>query len=118
MRAALCLSRQSQSLSLSASLPVASASSISFNSAATQYLLGVRSTLEGLKLDPCVPADWKEFSVARDYLGCRINITFKNPDGKEKGISQMLADGCAIEGNILPRALAEGKKEINIEAIM
>ena len=88
------------------------------NIAATQYLLGVRSTLEGLKLDPCVPADWKEFSVARDYLGCRINITFKNPDGKEKGISQMLADGCAIEGSILPRALVEGKKEINIEAIM
>lgn len=88
------------------------------NIAATQYLLGVRTTLAGLKLDPCVPADWKEFSVSRDYLDCRINVTFKNPDGKEKGVCRIIADGTVIEGNILQRTFVEGKKEINIEAIM
>ena len=88
------------------------------NIAATQYLLGVRTVLSGVKLDPCVPADWKEFSVCRDYLGCRMNITFKNPDGNEKGVRRVEVDGAAIEGNIIPRWLLEGKKSVNIEAIM
>ncbi len=88
------------------------------NIAATQYLLGVRTILAGVKLDPCVPADWKEFSVQRDYLGCRVNITFKNPDGRTKGIRFAEADGVTYEGNIIPRAVFEGKKEINIVATM
>ena len=88
------------------------------NIAATQYLLGVRTVLSGVKLDPCVPADWKEFSVERDYLGCRMNITFRNPDGALKGIRYALVDGKRYEGNILPRELFEGKASVNIEAIM
>ena len=88
------------------------------NIAATQYLLGVRTVLSGVKLDPCVPAEWKEYSVQRDYLGCRMNITFKNPDGHEKGVRYIIADGTRYDGNLLPRSLFEGKKQINIEAIM
>ena len=75
------------------------------NIAATQYLLGVRTVLSGVKLDPCVPADWKEYSVQRDYLGCRMNITFKNPDGREKGVRFIIADGVRYDGNLLPRSL-------------
>ncbi len=88
------------------------------NIAATQYLLGVRTTVSGLKLDPCVPADWKEFSVVRDYLGCRVNITFKNHDGHTKGIRCAEIDGVRYECNVIPRATFEGKKEVSIIAIM
>ena len=47
-----------------------------------------------------------------------MNITFKNPDGREKGVRYIIADGTRYDGNLLPRALFEGKKQINILAIM
>lgn len=31
--------------------------------AATQYLLGVQPDFDCLRVDPCIPADWKEFTV-------------------------------------------------------
>ncbi len=88
------------------------------NIAATQYLLGVRTTLKGLKLDPCIPADWEEYSVVRDYLGCRVSITFKNPDRRTKGVRTVLADGVEYSENIIPRSVFEGKKEVNIVATL
>ncbi|MDQ8192921.1 hypothetical protein QEH59_00690 [Coraliomargarita sp. SDUM461004] len=44
--------------------------------AATQYLLGVRPELEGLRLAPCVPADWKNFTVQRILRDCKLTINF------------------------------------------
>jgi N,N'-diacetylchitobiose phosphorylase len=33
--------------------------------AATHYILGIRPTFDGLVIDPCIPADWQEFTVTR-----------------------------------------------------
>ncbi len=88
------------------------------NIAATQYLLGVRAKLDGLKLDPCIPSDWKEYSVQRDYLGCRLNITFKNPNGVSTGVSRVEADGSVYTSNVLPRSIFEGKEKMDITVIL
>ena len=61
--------------------------------AATQYLLGVQPDFDGLRIDPCVPADWKEFSVTRLWRGARYEIHVINPDGVEKGLRSLTADG-------------------------
>lgn len=37
--------------------------------AATQYILGIRPTLDGLKVQPCLPAHWKTVSVKRRFRG-------------------------------------------------
>lgn len=50
--------------------------------AATQYILGVRATYEGLEIDPCLPADWKEIRVTRVFRGCTYHITIR--DGGKK----------------------------------
>lgn len=84
------------------------------NIAATQYLLGVRTKLEGVKFDPCIPADWDSYRVERDYIGCRLLITFQNPNHVSKGVTSVVADGVRYEGNTLPKALFEGKKEVQI----
>lgn len=70
--------------------------------AGTQWILGIRPEFDGLRIDPCIPTTWPEFSVDREFRGARIHITVHNPDGKSKGIKRMVVDGNDIEGNILP----------------
>ena len=71
-----------------------------FYVAATQWILGIRTTLEGLVIDPCIPADWPEFTVTRKWRGATFNINVKNPDGVEKGIVQMTLNGESLTGAI------------------
>ena len=61
--------------------------------AATQYILGIRPEFNGLRVDPCIPADWKEFSVVRRWRGSTYSIHVTNPDGVEKGVRSLSADG-------------------------
>ena len=61
--------------------------------AATQYLLGVRPEFDGLTVDPCIPADWKEFSVDRVFRGAEYRIHVTNPKGVEKGVAEIKLNG-------------------------
>jgi len=84
--------------------------------AATQYILGLQPTYKGLRIDPCIPADWKEFEVTRRFRNKQIDIKVLNPCGIEKGVKSMILNGKAVNGNILPIELLE---EINfVEVIM
>ncbi len=65
--------------------------------ASTQYMLGVRPDFDGLIVDPCVPPDWKTFSVTRQWRGATYEITVHNPQGVQKGVRSMTADGKAVE---------------------
>ncbi len=88
------------------------------NIAATQYLLGVRAKLGGIKLDPCIPADWNTYSVQRDYLGCRLHITFRNPNAVTHGVASVTVNGIPTPGNFLPRSLFEGMTAANVEVTL
>ena len=61
--------------------------------AATQYILGVKPDFDCLRIDPCIPSDWKEFSVTRKWRGGVYNIHVTNPDGVQKGVREIIADG-------------------------
>ena len=65
--------------------------------AATQYLLGIRPAFAGLRVDPCVPADWTEFEVVRRWRGSIYYIHVTNPDGVEKGVLSVKADEKEVE---------------------
>ena len=82
--------------------------------AATQYLLGVRPDFDRLIIDPCIPADWKEFSVTRKWRGGIYNIHVSNPEGVEKGVRSMKIDGAPVE--ILP--VIPAGSECKVEVIM
>ena len=89
--------------------------------AATQYLLGVRPQISGLRIDPCIPADWKEITITRHYRGCLLDIRIKNPRGVEKGIASLTVDGKATDmgsGPIIPPTVMHGKKNVFVEALM
>lgn len=89
--------------------------------AATQYLLGVRPEPRGLRIDPCTPRDWRQFSVSRLYRGCRVEIEVRNPEGVEKGIKSMAVDGAAVDlgnGPVIPAEVFAGKEKAAVQVVM
>ena len=65
--------------------------------AATQYLLGVRPEFDSLTVDPCIPADWKEFTVDRIWRGAEYRIRVTNPKGVEKGVAKIRLNGETVD---------------------
>jgi cellobiose phosphorylase len=82
----------------------------------SQWILGVRADYNGLIVDPCIPAEWNEFSVKRVFRGTTFNITIKNPSHVCKGVKSMKVDGVAVNGNIVP-VITDGKAH-DVEVIM
>ncbi len=81
----------------------------------SQYILGVYPTLKGLSVDPCVPADFGDFSVKRIYRGVEYDITVKQ-NGVQKGVKQLIVDGTEVEGTVIPYDAS--KKTVKVEVIM
>ncbi len=42
--------------------------------AVTQYMLGVKPTWEGLKFQPCLPSEWKNVTIKREFRGKTYNF--------------------------------------------
>lgn len=72
---------------------------------ATRYMLGIRPDFDKLEINPCIPADWKQFSAVRKWRGATYNITVLNPDAVMKGVKEI-----KVNGEIVPeiKVLPEG----------
>ena len=64
---------------------------------ATRYMLGIRPDFEHLTIDPCIPADWREFSAVRRWRGAEYDIHVENPDGVMKGVRELYLDGEKVD---------------------
>lgn len=73
-----------------------------FLRAAIDYILGVRPTINGLLIDPCIPSKWKEYQIRRKFRNAVYEIHVSNPRYVSKGVKSILVDGKKVEGNILP----------------
>jgi N,N'-diacetylchitobiose phosphorylase len=71
--------------------------------AATRWILGVRLSFKGLLVDPCVPADWKGFTVQRRWRGALFHIKVQNPDGVQKGVRSITLNGKPVDAAIPPQ---------------
>ena len=76
--------------------------------AVSQFILGIVADWDGLKVDPCIPAEWDGFTASRNFRGATYEITFKNPDHVSKGVKSVTVDGKATAGNVLP-VFSDGK---------
>ncbi len=68
----------------------------------SQAILGVKPTLDGLRIDPCVPSGCKGFTLTRQYRGAVYEITVKNPDAAQHGVKELRVDGELFQGNLIP----------------
>jgi N,N'-diacetylchitobiose phosphorylase len=72
--------------------------------AVVQGILGIRPTLDGLRIDPSIPAAWDHFTVQRLFRGRKLCISVHNPQHVEHGVTQVTVNGQAIAGNEVPLA--------------
>ncbi|SKA87307.1 Cellobiose phosphorylase [Clostridium sp. USBA 49] len=82
----------------------------------THFILGVRPTIEGLKIDPCIPKEWDGFTYKRQFRGSEYLIEVDNSLHVSKGIKEIYVDGNLIQNNIIPD-FSDGKQH-KIKVIM
>ena len=60
---------------------------------ATRFMLGIKPDFDKLDVNPCIPGEWKEFSVTRKWRGATYNIKVLNPNGVMKGVKEIRVNG-------------------------
>jgi cellobiose phosphorylase len=68
--------------------------------AATQWILGIRPTFSGLRIEPVVPDTWAGFEVRRDFRGVHYEIRVERV-GPGNGVS-LTVDGRPVAGDVVP----------------
>ena len=82
--------------------------------ASTQWILGIRPEVAGLRIDPCLPSEWNGYEAVRMFRGATLKIRVLKPLGVSKGVLSMTVDGVATDTNLVP-PLAPGKHEITVQ---
>ncbi|MEE9405330.1 MAG: glycosyl hydrolase family 65 protein [Algisphaera sp.] len=80
------------------------------NYVATHHILGIRPELDGLRIDPCIPAEWPGFSFRRIFRGKILDITVENPQGAQSGVQELKLNGQPLTGSLIP---VDALKETN-----
>jgi cellobiose phosphorylase len=81
---------------------------------ATQYILGIRPEVDGLRIDPCIPSAWSGFSATRSFRGEKMRIVVHNPQNVCKGVVKITVDGKPVKGNLVPSNLGGGEHQIEV----
>lgn len=104
--------------------------------AAVQYILGIRPDYDGLRISPCVPAEWQQINVKRTFRGARYDIDIVN-DVSDASVGDdhtgecntsntsdstkpcvtasrisIVVDGNALIGNLIPFAEFSGDHKV------
>jgi cellobiose phosphorylase len=67
--------------------------------AATQWILGIQPTYQGLRIQPVLPSHWDGFEVQRFFRGTHFEISVKRATGADKpGIT---VDGSHTDGKVV-----------------
>ncbi|MGA7720853.1 MAG: N,N'-diacetylchitobiose phosphorylase [Ignavibacteriaceae bacterium] len=82
---------------------------------AAQYILGIQPDYYGLKINPCIPAGWKEIKINRKFRNSNFNITIHNKNGSQKGVKKITLNGEPVDGNLIPLDLFEKNNEVVVE---
>jgi cellobiose phosphorylase len=84
--------------------------------AATQWLVGIRPELDGLRIDPHLPAGPGEIRVTRRFRGATYRIVVHGAEGPDQGtVTRLIVDGQPIDGSLAPLPRTPDA-EINVEA--
>lgn len=79
------------------------------------WILGIRATVDGLIIDPCIPSEWKHFSVKRLFRKTMYRIkVFNNSIDKPK-FDYMIVDGKTIKSNLIKPMK---KAEVNVDVYL
>ena len=80
--------------------------------AGVEYILGLKIKNGVMSIKPCIPIDWKEYSIRYKWQNSIYNIKVINKDGNYKGKERMTLDGIKVENSIV---LDGSGKVFNVE---
>jgi cellobiose phosphorylase len=80
------------------------------------YVLGFKTSLAGIEIDPKSPSHWKEYKAERRFRGKHLKLHVKNKSGKYNKIKSMTINGNQVESNFIEiEKFAENVMEIEVE---
>ncbi len=83
--------------------------------AITQWILGIRTSYDGLQIAPVIPKSWGGFKATRIFRGVAYHITIERAG--EGNHVELQVDGVPIRGDTVP-APAAGRKEIWVKGTL
>ena len=87
--------------------------------AITQWILGIRPELDGLRIDPVIPSAWPGFTATRRYRGATYEITVRRARTLYSGLAEgagTVVNGQRVVGTLLPLAVAG--ETVSVEVIL
>lgn len=83
--------------------------------AGIEFILGLKIRYGVMSIEPCIPKDWKEYSIKYRWKNALYNITVKNPNGKNNGVDKVAVNGLDVTEK---KIKLENNGIFNIEVIM
>ncbi len=83
--------------------------------AITQWILGIRPTLDGLRVAPVIPSAWTGFMATRVFRGVTYHISVRREGPGNR--AALVVDGQALEGTLIPLP-ADGRSEVAVEVVL
>ncbi len=65
------------------------------------YILGFRTSVKGLMINPNIPSHWKSFSAERKFRGKLIKLKVKNPNKKNYGFNSIKVNNEYVNNNFI-----------------
>jgi cellobiose phosphorylase len=83
--------------------------------AATQWILGIRPTFDGLRVAPVIPASWPGFKAHREFRGTAYEISVRR-QGPGNAV-HIVVDGKAVTGDVVPLP-QPGTPTVSVEVVL
>jgi cellobiose phosphorylase len=87
--------------------------------AITQWILGIRPELDGLRIDPVLPSGWPGFTATRRFRGATYQLSVRRAGTLDSGAAEgagLVVDGQRVAGTLLP--LAPAGETVQVEVIL
>ncbi len=65
--------------------------------AGLESILGFQLSGDRLRLNPCIPRDWREFEIIYRYHKTQYNIRVENPHSVCRGVASLVVDGESLK---------------------
>ena len=85
--------------------------------AATVYLLGVQPEINGVRIKPCIPAEWDGYTFNREIAGVNYRIKVSNPQHKTGPEVKIKVNGTPIEGNFVKHGAKGETVEVDVTIV-
>ncbi len=81
-------------------------------------ILGLQLHGTYFTISPCIPADWRSYSIHYRHQNVLYKIEVKNPDGVEHGVLRTEVNGVEIPDGRILYSVTPGVSEVSVQVIM